>query len=175
MKTLADTGSLPGLAELIAERRRRGLDGYDEVWDGVYHVAAMARADHGDIQAQLLVTLAGLAAPLGLVVSGPVNIGLSENDHRVPDGVILRERTDLVWVPTAPMVVEVRSAGDETYEKFDFFYTRGVEEILVADPAGRDLRLFGRGSAEYAQIDASQLLGIPVMRLAQAIVWPHPR
>ena len=119
--------------------------------------------------------MAALAAPLGLVVSGPVNIGVSENDHRVPDGVVLRDRTDQVWVPTAAMVVEVRSPGDETYEKFHFYYTRGVEEILVADPAGRDLRLFGRGSAEYERIDASVLLGIPATRIAQDIVWPHPR
>jgi hypothetical protein len=175
MKTLADTTSLPGLAELIAERHRLGLDGHDEVWGGVYHVSVIAPSEHGDIQAQLLIKLATLAAPRGLVVSGPVNIGLGENDHRVPDVVVLRQRTDLVWVPTAAMVVEVRSPGDETYEKFGFYYARGVEEILVVDPANGDLRLFGHRAAEYERIDASLLLGAAVTHLAQGIVWPHPR
>ena len=61
-------------------------------------------------------------------VSGPVNIGLSEHDHRVPDAVVVRERLDVVWVPTAAMVVEVISPGDETYAKFDFYDARGVEK-----------------------------------------------
>ncbi len=74
------------------------------------------------------------------------NIGLGEQDHRVPDIVVLRERTNIVWVPTAAMVVEVRSPGDETYENFGFYHVRDVEEILVTDLAERELRLFVRAA-----------------------------
>jgi len=63
------------------------------------------------IQGQLLGALLALAPP-DLVVSGPVNIGLSEQNHRVPDVVVLRNWSDVVWVPTAAMVVEVRFPGE---------------------------------------------------------------
>ena len=172
MRTVADTDSMPGLADLIAERHRRGLDGHDEMWDGVYHVAPRARAGHGDVQGQLQVVLAALTSG-GLVVSGPVNIGLGEQDHRVPDLVVLRERTNVVWVPTAAMVVEVRSPGDETYEKFGFYHARGVEEILVADVTERAVRLFVRATQAYDQVDTSVVLGADVACIAERLVWPE--
>ena len=172
MRTVADTDSMPGLANLIAERRRLGLDGHDEMWDGVYHVAPMARAGHGDVQHQLQVALAALA-PSDLVVSGPVNVGLGEQDHRVPDIVVLRERTNIVWVPTAAMVVEVRSPGDETYEKFGFYHARGVEEILVADLADRELRLFARATQAYDAVETSVVLSADVAGIAETITWPE--
>ena len=171
MRTLADTDSMPGLADLIAERQRMGLDGHDEMWEGVYHLAPVARAGHGDVQGQLQVVLASLA-PADLVVSGPVNIGLGEQDHRVPDVVVLRARTDVIWVPSAAMMVEVRSPGDETYEEFAFYHARGVEEILVADLADRELRLFARGALEFTSVEASAVLGADLARIAQGISWP---
>ena len=110
-------------------------------------------------------------------MSGPVNIGLGEQDHRVPDLVVLRARTNVVWVPTAAMVVEVRSPGDETYEKFGFYHARGVEEILVADMTERVLRLFVRStqaaSRAYDQVDTSVVLGVDVARIAERLVWPE--
>ena len=169
---LASTDAMPGLAELIEQRHRLGQDGYDEMWDGVYHVAAMARSEHGDVQAQLIFALITLAAPKGLAVRGPVNIGLSEHDHRVPDAVVVRERAKLVWVPTAAMVVEVVSPGDETYAKFSFYHERGVEEMLVADLAERDLTLFRRGATQYEQTDSSAVLETPVTAIAAGITWP---
>ena len=42
----ANTEHLPGLAGLIARRNKLGRDGYDEVWDGVYHAAATSRFGH---------------------------------------------------------------------------------------------------------------------------------
>ena len=41
------------------------------MWDGVYHVAAMARSGNADVQAQLIFVLITLAAPPGLAVAGP--------------------------------------------------------------------------------------------------------
>jgi len=89
----ASTEHLPGSAELIARRKILGHDAYDEVWDGVYHVAATTRFGHSRLQLQLGVVLTGLAPP-GLVVGGPANIGSGEQDHRVPDLVVLREPAD---------------------------------------------------------------------------------
>jgi Putative restriction endonuclease len=169
---LASTDAMPGLAQLIEQRRLLGQDGYDEVWDGVYHVAAMASSAHGDVQAQLIVSLSTLAVAKGLAVSGPVSLGLSEHDHRVPDVVVVRERLDVVWVPTAAIVVDVLAPGHETYAKFNFYYARGVEEILVADPAKRAVTLFRRGAAAFEETDMSAVLDAPLAAIAAGITWP---
>ena len=137
------------------------------------HVVIVARTQrHADVQAQLIFVLITLAAPHGLAVRGPVNIGLSEHDHRVPDAVVVRERAKVVWVPTAAIVVEVVSPGDETYDKFDFYHARGVAEILVADPAKEELTLFRRGAAHYEPADSSAVLEASVAAIAGGISWP---
>ena len=172
MRTVADTDSMPGLADLIAERQRLGLGGHDEMWDGVYHVAPMARAGHGRVQGQLQVALASLA-PSDLVVSGPVNIGLASRTTGSPTGLSCVTGATSWWVPTAAMVVEVRSPSDETYEKFGFYHARDVAEILVADLAERELRLFAHAAEAYERIDTSVVLGVDLARIAEAITWPE--
>lgn len=169
---VANTDAMPGLAELIAERHRLGHDRYDEVWEGVYHVAALARFGHGYLQAQLVAKLTTLALPRGLFVGGPANIGLSEHDHRIPDLVVVRAPIDVVWVPTAAVVGEVVSPGDETYAKFDFYHAHHVDEILVADPAERAVTLYQRATGRYDRTDRSEVLGVEVSALAASLSWP---
>ena len=71
------------------------------------------------------------------------------------------------------MVVEVRSPGDNTYDKSAFYLTRGVEEILVADLTSRELRLLVRDpKREYIEANASQVLQADVARIARDITWP---
>jgi len=169
---LANTADLPGLSELISQRHRLGQDGYDEMWDGVYHVVPVGSLWHGYVQAQLLVAVNALAVPRGLVVSGPVNIGLGENDYRVPDLVVLRERVNVMWVPTAALVGEVVSPGDHTYAKFGFYLARRVEEILVADPVEGSVMLYRRGEHGYDRTDVSALLEVDVSALEDSVTWP---
>lgn len=85
-----------------------------------------------------MVLLRPLARKRGLWPSGPVNIGVPDN-FRLPDLVVLRQRTDAVFVSTAAIVVEVGSPGDESYRKFDFYFAQGVEEVLIVDPARRSV------------------------------------
>jgi hypothetical protein len=74
---------------LLQRRRETGADRYDEVWEGVLHIAPAPRRRHGDLQAQLLSLLRSPAGAVGLSVSGPFNVG-DTNDCRVPDGGLLR-------------------------------------------------------------------------------------
>ena len=70
------------------------------------------------------------------------------------------------------MVVEVRSPGDETFDKFDFYHSHQVEEILVADPAERELSLFVRESRQgYRQARASDVLAVEVSHIAHEMTW----
>jgi len=160
----------PEIDGLIARRRRLGLDGHDEVWEGSYHVAPEAAFRHGMTQTRLQRRLDEVAEPLGLVVTSEFNLG-DPQDYRVPDfGVHARELPD-VWVPTALIVGEVLSPDDETWAKLPFYAARGVEEVFVADPLARTVRVFVLSNGAYEETDRSPRLQASTEQLG-AIRWP---
>jgi Uma2 family endonuclease len=156
----------------IARRRANGAGTHDEMWDGEYHVASVPHHWHGIVAVELAVVLRRLAEPRGLVVGTAFNLGVDDHDFRVPDVGIHRVILDEVWVPTAAMVVEVVSPGDESWLKFDHYATHGVDEVLIADPHDRSLHLFVLADVEYRPADRSALLGVSVADLHAAIEWP---
>ncbi|MBX3031355.1 MAG: Uma2 family endonuclease [Chloroflexi bacterium] len=161
----------PVTEELIARRKALGQDLYDEVWEGVYHVAAAPNAWHSEVQARLIRILGPLADRVGLQVHGPSNIGGSR-DFRVPDLAFLRGTADPVWQHTAAIVVEVVSPGDESRLKFAHYFRMGVEEFLIVDPGARTVEWFARGRDVFTPTDASAILGISATELHTAIDWP---
>jgi hypothetical protein len=156
----------------IARRRALGQDRLDEVWHGEYHVAAAPNFWHSTICGDLGAELRRLGGPLGLVVGTGFNLGDDRHDFRVPDLGVHRLRWEGDWVPTAAMVVEVMSPGDESWLKFDHYAAHGVDEFLIADPAARGLHLFVLVDGEYRPWDASPLLGVTVAELHAAVRWP---
>ena len=165
-------GPLPHeLESLIARRRALGLDRYDEVWGGTYHMAPAAHPIHGFVDHALAVLLDPYAKAAGLVATGPFNLGTPE-DYRVPDQGYHRTLPEEAWVASAVLVVEVVSPDDETYEKFGFYATHGVDEILVANPADRSVRCHRRTGGAYQETAASSLLGVTMDRIVSGIAWP---
>ena len=124
----------------MERRRRLGLDTFDEVWEGVYHMAPSAHSHHGYVDGELRAVLRPHAKTASLVETGPLNLGEGPNDFRVPDGGYLRRLVSAVWIPPAAIVVEIVSPDDETYDKFDFYWRHDVTEVLVADAAQRSIR-----------------------------------
>ena len=161
----------PELAALIARRKELGLDGYDEVWDGEYHMAPPVHTSHGRLQVQVGRLLGPLADASGLVLMGPFNLG-DPDDFRVPDLGLHREDPNRTWVPTAAIVVEIESPDDETWEKLPFYARRGVEEILVVANAGRSVMWLVLEDGEYVAAEASRLLGPASSQLGELIDWP---
>ena len=76
------------------------------------------------------------------------------------------------------MVLEVVSPGDETLAKLPFYADSGVEEVLVADPALRTVRIWqltaGSPGIEpgYDETGRSDLLGVTGEGLAAELCWP---
>jgi Uma2 family endonuclease len=159
------------LEALIAQRRARGLDLFDELWEGVLHMAPAPGAAPGIVADELAGVLRAAARRGGLRGSGPFNLG-SADDYRVPDGGYHRGAPTDVWVASAPIVFEIVSPDDETYVKFDFYHAHGVEELIVADPAARTVRWWKRGERSFEPVEVSDLLGIVVSDVAAAIDWP---
>ena len=108
----------------------------------------------------------------GLVGTSEFNLG-EPDDYRVPDGGYHRSLPSEVFVPTAAIVVEVLSPGDETWLKFDFYARHGVDEICIADPRAREIRWFRLAGDGYEEIDDSDLLGVSAADLVAAIDWPR--
>jgi len=170
MKTVV-LGPSPEVEALIARRKVLGLDLFDEVWEGTYHVASAPGAAHALLDEILAVSLHPYARAAGLVGSGPFNLG-RPGDFRVPDRGYHRARPTGTWVPSAAIVVEIVSPDDETYAKFGFYAAQGVEEIIVADPAERLVRYFLRDGERFVVAPTSALLGVGADDLAGAIDWP---
>lgn len=173
MKTVVLDPLPPEIEQLIERRRRLGLDSYDEMWEGVYHMAPMARFGHGQLQAQILGLLGPLADRAGLLASGPFNLG-KPDDFRVPDAGLHRGHPDpdATYLDTAAVVVEIVSPGDETYDKLPFYAAHGVDEMLIVDPANRRVAIFALTGAQYENARRSGQLNVDVDQLAVAIRWP---
>src|SRR5256714_2607764 len=82
--------------QLIQERKRKGIDLYDEVWEGVYVMPTMASPEHQDLVHDLDAILDGIVKRPGL---GKVYPGVNVSDrrtnwkknYRVPDlAVVLK-------------------------------------------------------------------------------------
>ena len=165
-------GDPPELEAWIARRRALGQDRFDEVWDGEYHMAAGPNFYHGVVVAELVLALGRMAKPRGLAVTTEFNVGHDDHNFRVPDLGLHRRTTDAVWLPTAAMVVEVVSPGDESWLKFDHYAAHHVDEVLIADPRTRELDLFVLTGDRYERSDRSGLLDVTVAELHAAIAWP---
>jgi Uma2 family endonuclease len=166
-------GERPPEVEAYLKRRHAlGQDMFDEIWEGVYHVAPMAHPWHGYLDNVLAELLGPYTRQGGLVGTGPFNLGEAD-DFRVPDRAYNRALPSEVYVPTAEIVVEVVSRDDETWEKFDFYARRDVDEICTAEPVEGRLRWWRLAGKNHVETDASELLAVTVAELDALIDWPH--
>lgn len=128
---------------MLDERRRLGLDGRDEMWDGVVHMVPPAGGPHQRLGSKFFLAVGPLAERRGLVPLMETGLFRSTDDYRVPDQLYcLPEHFSERGAEGAELVVEVRSDGDETYRKIPFYGTVGVQEMIVLHPGGRTVELF---------------------------------
>lgn len=167
----------PELETWLTRRRELGQDRHDEVWEGDYHVVPGPSAEHAMVDSQLAQLLWPRALKAGFLTSTAFNLG-QRDDYRVPDGGVHRDRPAGVFVATAAMVVEIASPGDETLAKLDFYARCGVQEVVVADPELRVVRMWQLGPgpsgsrAQYEETGRSDLLDITGATLAAELAWP---
>jgi Uma2 family endonuclease len=128
--------------EVLEWRRRTGADQWDEMWEGVLHLAPMPIVDHQDLAGALETYLRIYwARPRKAKVFHEVNlasVGGWPKDYRIPDLLLLsRERFGInrgKYFEGAPdAVVEIHNADDEAYEKLPFYAALGVPEVWIID------------------------------------------
>lgn len=163
MPSVLFRSSPPAVDALIEERRRTGIDRYDEVWDGVYIVNPPPSFRHSTVAGLVFDLLRPHAEARGLVVRREVGIG-RHDDHRIPDVVVAR-MADLDekqhYLLTAAIVVEVHSPG-ERIDKRPFYLSRGVAEVVLVDPASGIVEWLAMASEEagYEPVMVSGILPV---------------
>jgi Uma2 family endonuclease len=147
---------------LIAERRRLGLDKQDEMWDGVLHMNLPGNTNHQRIEGKLARCLAPLAEALGLELlaeAGLFDPAVNENkSFWVPDIVVFPPAvaSERGVEGGATLAIEIRSPGDESFEKIPHYSRIGVAEMLIIDRDTRAVRRWLAGSGGLAEVPASQ-------------------
>jgi Uma2 family endonuclease len=137
-------------AELIRERQAKGIDLYDEVWDGVYVMPPLANNLHQGLVGKL-TTILRIVLPESVEVLPGANVSDRRDDweknFRCPDIVVVfpdgkAVDCDTHWFGGPDFLVEVRSPKDDTYEKIPFYSHLQVRELLIIERDSRDLRLY---------------------------------
>jgi Uma2 family endonuclease len=170
---------------LIAERRAKGWDRKDEVWDGTYIVMPDPNIEHQLVVGRLTTAL---SAVVNVPAGGEVFPGLNLSDrgadwkinYRCPDvAVFLAGNTAQVFdshiCGPADFLIEIVSPGDKSRDKFDFYGGLGVRELLLIDRYpwslelyrhnGRKLVLAGQSSVARSDVIASSVLPINIQLL----------
>jgi Uma2 family endonuclease len=125
---------------VLAWRKQTGAEMWDEMWEGVLHMAPVPSRSHQDFKYQLLFWLnRHWAKPLANRVHGEVNLaspGGWPRDYRIPDLILLTPDRfgidhDVYFEGPPTVVIEIESPGDETAEKISFYAQLGVPETWI--------------------------------------------
>jgi hypothetical protein len=141
-------------AQWLAERKKCGADQWDEMWDGVLHIPPVANRERLELQFGLVTyLLEQWARPRGYQVHHLVNLTTPDdeanwlNNFRISDFIILTpdrfefDKCDYVSGP--PLVVgQIRSPGDESYQKLDFYRELGVPEVWIITRDSKEIDLY---------------------------------
>jgi Uma2 family endonuclease len=144
--------------DILAWRKRTGADRWDEMWAGVLHMPPMPNRNHQDLEWAMETYLRlRWARPRGARVYHQINVaspGGWPQNYRIPDLVLLTpERFHIdrnEYFEGGPdVVVEIRSPGDETYEKLEFYAALEVLEVWIIDRDSKRPEIHTLQAGEY--------------------------
>lgn len=138
--------------DLRRRRKEDGTDRWDEIWDGVYVMAAMPNDQHQGLVGRLttILTLTVEMAGRGLVRPG-VNVSNErihwKRNYRCPDVVVYlnenrAENCGTHWFGGPDLAVEIVSPGEAPHAKLDFYAQVGTRELLIVNRDPWTLELF---------------------------------
>jgi Uma2 family endonuclease len=142
---------------IIDERQARGIDKYDEVWEGTYIMSPGPSNEHQRLVGKLWRILDDIVTPAGGLALPGVNVTDRKDDweynYRTPDIVVVlpgckAKDIGVAWLGGPDFLVEVRSPYDKTLEKLEFYSRISVRELLVIDRETKELELFALCGAE---------------------------
>lgn len=152
--------------ELLAHRKLTGIDRRDEMWEGVLHMAPAPNREHQRILDELIAFLLPLLKRRGrgLLQSG-INVfdeACPKENYRIPDLSFVAAGHESVLADDGTRgggpdaVIEIRSPGDESYDKFPFFASLRVREVIVIDRDSKRPELFRLAGSRYVDVAADR-------------------
>jgi Uma2 family endonuclease len=151
--------------DLIRKRQVRGIDKYDEVWEGVYVMPPLATNPHQSLVFDFCMVANTVVRPNGGRVQPGANVSDREHDweknFRVPDVVVVLKGgravdCDTHWFGGPDFLMEAKSPGDDTEKKISFYGQIQVRELLVIHRDTRHLRLYRHDGKELVLVGESQ-------------------
>jgi Uma2 family endonuclease len=154
---------------LIEERKRKGIDRYDEVWEGLYVIPPIPTnaqlrlvSDLGEILTEVVKREKRGEKYQGANVSDRRK-GWDHN-YRVPDMVVVLNNSQAVDCGThffggPDFLIEIQSPGDDTEDKVPFYGKISVRELLIIHRDKRTLRLLRLEGDELVLVKPSALDG----------------
>lgn len=163
---------------LIEERRRTGVDRFDEVWERVYMMSPLADNEHQELAAAITHVCYCVVDQVGRGTTFPgVNVCDRRQDwqhnYRCPDVAVYLDGTTAencgaFWCGGPDFGVEIVSPNDRAREKLDFYAKVNTRELLIVDREPWCLELYrlvdrrlsssGRSTAENESVLASRVL-----------------
>jgi Uma2 family endonuclease len=149
--------------DILAWRKRTGADRWDEMWEGVLHMPPMPNRQHQDLEGAMETYLrVHWARPRGCRVYHQINLaspGGWPNNYRIPDLVLLSpERFGIdhnEYFEGAPdVVVEIRSPGDESYDKLAFYAQLGIPEVWIINRDSKEPEVYVLQADRYERCAA---------------------
>lgn len=148
--------------EEMARRRWTGIDRYDEMWEGVLHMAPAPAYEHQRIVSAIDRFLGPLCERYarGMLAPG-INIfsdASSSQDYRIPDLTFVATERQHIIAPDGirgggpDAVIEIRSPEDETYDKFPFFARLGVREVIVVHRDTKEVEIYQLVGPQYVAV-----------------------
>jgi Uma2 family endonuclease len=175
---------------LIADRRRKGIDLHDEVWEGVYHVMPNPNDEHQSLVMRIgRPCLEVIEDPGKGVVRPGVNVSDRiddwEHNYRIPDLAVFlhggaAECHDTFWFGGPDFGIEIVSPDDRSRQKLGFYEKVGTRELLLIDRDPWRLELYRLTHGELSHVGASTLddpqpLRSEVLGLTWRLVAGQPR
>jgi Uma2 family endonuclease len=158
---------------MIRQRRARGIDQKDEVWEGVYFVAPPPNDEHQDLLNKMSTVFTVVIEWTGL---GQVRPGVGVSDRvddwtknfRCPDVAVFLNGTTAInqkthWFGGPDFAVEVISPYDRSREKFDFYAKIGVKELLLVDRKPWALELYRLQDGLLVLVGKSDLANLAIL------------
>ena len=132
------------------------------MWEGVLHMPPSPSFHHQSHASRILNFFVEVWCPrAGGAAIMQMNVSTKERwdqDYRIPGvSVMLPERVphDEVTFVRPNVVFEVRSPGDETYDKLAFYAAVGVESVVVVERDTKAVQVFARSGGNFVLVPPS--------------------
>jgi Uma2 family endonuclease len=152
--------------EIIDDRRARGVDRWDEVWEGTYIVMPLPSNQHQELVGDICHALKEVIRSAGL---GRVFPGCNVSDRarnwtynfRCPDVAAFLNTNPAIdhgthWEGGPDLAVEIVSPDDRSHEKLDFYAAIGTRELLILDRDPWRLELYRAANGALVAVAGSE-------------------